>query len=78
MRTIHTPGTVSPERMLTIEAPEDIAPGEHQVVVVIDDLPTGDLAAIAQNGGARTGETDQAGTTAVTTERSRGRGSGGW
>jgi hypothetical protein len=52
MRTIHTRGTVTEDRKLTIDVPSDVAPGEHQVVVVIDDISGSDLAAIAQGGGA--------------------------
>jgi len=52
MRTIQTRGTVSEDRKLTIDVPPDVTPGEHQVVVVIDDVPGGDLAVVAQHGGA--------------------------
>jgi hypothetical protein len=52
MRTIQTRGTVTPDRKLTIELPADVEPGEHQVVVVIDDLLSRELAAVAQHGGA--------------------------
>jgi hypothetical protein len=52
MRTIQTRGTVSPEGKLTVALPPDITPGEHQVVIVIDDVPSQDLAAIAQHGGS--------------------------
>jgi len=52
MRTIQTRGTVTEDRKLTIDVPSDVAPGEHQVVVVIDDISGSDLAAIAQGGGA--------------------------
>jgi len=52
MRTIQTRGTVSPEGKLTVALPPDVAPGEHQVVIVLDDVPSQDLAAIAQHGGS--------------------------
>ena len=52
MRTIQTRGTVSPEGKLTVALPPDITPGEHQVVIVIDDVPSHDLAVIAQHGGS--------------------------
>jgi hypothetical protein len=52
VRTIQTRGTVSPEGKLTVALPPDIAPGEHQVVIVIDDVPSQELAAIAQHGGS--------------------------
>jgi hypothetical protein len=52
VRTIQTRGTVSPEGKLTVALPPDISPGEHQVVIVIDDVPSQELAAIAQHGGS--------------------------
>jgi hypothetical protein len=52
MRTIKTRATVGPERTLTVAVPPDVAPGEHQVVVIIDDVSSTDLAAIAAHGGA--------------------------
>ena len=52
MRTIETRGVVTPDQKLTVDVPADVAPGEHQVIVVIDDLPSEDLAAVAQHGGA--------------------------
>ena len=52
VRTIQTRGTVSEDRKLTIDVPPDVTPGEHQVVVVITDLPGTDLAAVAQHGGS--------------------------
>jgi hypothetical protein len=52
MRTIRTRATVSEERMLTVAMPPDITPGEHRVVVIIDDVSNADLAAIAQHGGS--------------------------
>jgi len=52
MRTIQTRATVSEDRKLTMEVPADVTPGEHQVVVVFGDLPSLDLAAVAQHGGA--------------------------
>src|SRR5829696_9023842 len=39
MRTIQTRGTVSPKGKLTVALPPDVAPGEHQVVIVLDDVP---------------------------------------
>ena len=52
MRTIQTRGTVTEDRKLTIELPSDVSPGNHQVVIVIDDEPNIDLAIIAERGGA--------------------------
>ncbi|MBI3966857.1 MAG: hypothetical protein HY329_14590 [Chloroflexi bacterium] len=40
MRTIQAVGHVTPEGTLTVPVPPDIAPGEHQVVIMIDG-PTG-------------------------------------
>ena len=37
MRTIETRGTVSPDGQLSVRVPADIPPGEHQVVVVIEE-----------------------------------------
>jgi hypothetical protein len=52
MPTIHTRATVSSERKLTIDVPPDVTPGEHRVVVIIDDVSSDERAAIAQHGGA--------------------------
>jgi hypothetical protein len=37
MKTIETTGNVSQDRMMIIRVPQDITPGEHKVVVVIDE-----------------------------------------
>ena len=52
MMTIETTGVVSNDGKLTVDVPPDVRPGEHRVVVVIDDITSNDLAAIAQHGGA--------------------------
>ena len=52
MRTIETTGVVSNDGKLTVDVPPDVRPGEHRVVIVIDDVTADDLAAIAQHGGA--------------------------
>lgn len=52
MRTIQTRGTVTEDRKLVIDVPADVEPGEHQIVVVIDDVSSRELAEIAQHGGA--------------------------
>ena len=39
MKTIETKATVTKERLLTIQVPSDIEPGEHQVVLVVDERP---------------------------------------
>jgi len=40
MRTIQTTVVVDAEHRATIQLPADIAPGEHPVVVVIDETET--------------------------------------
>ncbi|MCC7371894.1 MAG: hypothetical protein IT306_25995 [Chloroflexi bacterium] len=52
MRAIQTRGKVSEDRKLTVDLPADIQPGDHRVVVVIDESQMDDLAAVAQTGGA--------------------------
>lgn len=37
MKTIETTAKVSAERTLTARVPEDVLPGEHRVVTVIED-----------------------------------------
>lgn len=37
MRTIETTATIAADGTLTLKLPPDIAPGEHQVVLVIDE-----------------------------------------
>lgn len=39
MRTIETTAIVSADRTLTVDVPSDIPPGEHRVVLVIDEEP---------------------------------------
>jgi len=39
MRTIETTATVTPGGTLTMQIPPDIQPGEHRVVVVIEERP---------------------------------------
>lgn len=47
MRTIETRATVRPDGTLVANVPPDVAPGEHRVVLVLDDaaspLPPGGL-----------------------------------
>ena len=52
MRAIQTRATVTSDGKLTIDVPSDVAPGEHQVIVVIDEMPSQELAAVAQHGGS--------------------------
>jgi len=37
MRTIETTATVTSDGKITVQVPPDILPGEHRVVVVIDE-----------------------------------------
>ena len=37
MKTIETTGLVSPEGKVTLQLPADIPPGEHRIVVIIDE-----------------------------------------
>jgi hypothetical protein len=42
MKTIETTAMVSSDHRLTIQVPEDVSPGEHRVVLTIDEeRPTG-------------------------------------
>ncbi len=41
MRTIETTASVSPDGTLTARVPPDIAPGEHEVVLVIAERAAG-------------------------------------
>ena len=40
MRTIEATATIRPDRTLTVQVPADIAPGDHHIVVIIDEQPT--------------------------------------
>jgi hypothetical protein len=39
MRTVETTGIVNERGELSVQVPRDIQPGEHRVVVVIDEQP---------------------------------------
>jgi hypothetical protein len=39
MRTINTKATVMADGMLIMQLPPDVSPGEHQIVLVIDEQP---------------------------------------
>ena len=39
MRMIETTAMVTPDGMLTVQVPPDIQPGEHQVILQIDERP---------------------------------------
>ena len=39
MRTIETVVTVEPDGKLVLQLPPEIAPGEHRIVLVIEDQP---------------------------------------
>ena len=40
MRTIEMRAMISDEGTLTVQVPPDIAPGDHHIVVIIDEQPT--------------------------------------
>ena len=40
MRTIDTTALITDEGTLTVQVPPDIAPGDHHIVVIIDEQPT--------------------------------------
>lgn len=55
MRTIQTYAIITQDRKLTVDLPDDVTPGERQVVFVIEEAPSDDLpdlATIAQGGGS--------------------------
>jgi len=52
MRAIQIRAMVTEDRKLTIDIPSDVEPGEHQVIVVIDEPPIEELAVVAQHGGS--------------------------
>ncbi|XGV94475.1 MAG: hypothetical protein ACAF41_17175 [Leptolyngbya sp. BL-A-14] len=39
MRTIETTATITEDGQLILQVPPDLAPGQHRVVVVIDEQP---------------------------------------
>jgi hypothetical protein len=39
MHRIETKATVTPDGVLTVQLPPDVPPGEHQVVITIDERP---------------------------------------
>ncbi len=39
MITIETQGTITPDGQLSVKVPREIVPGEHRVVVVIEEKP---------------------------------------
>ncbi len=39
MKAIEATATVTPDRTLTVDLPVDLPPGQHQVVIVIDETP---------------------------------------
>ena len=40
MRMIETTAIITDEGTLTVQVPPDITPGDHHIVVIIDDQPT--------------------------------------
>lgn len=45
MKMIETVATVTENRQMTVQLPPDITPGEHQVVLVIDEKPVNEVPA---------------------------------
>jgi hypothetical protein len=41
MKTITTRAVIGPDRVLTVQLPADVAPGEHEVVVVLNGTVAG-------------------------------------
>ena len=39
MKTSTTKATIGPDRLLTVQLPADVVPGEHEVVVVLNGMP---------------------------------------
>ncbi len=39
MKTVQTTAIVSKDGKLTVQVPSDIVPGEHKIVLVIDEAP---------------------------------------
>lgn len=39
MRSIATTGTVAPDGTLTAQVPADVPPGEHRIVVMVEEEP---------------------------------------
>jgi hypothetical protein len=46
MKTITTTAVIGPDRLLTVQLPADVAPGEHEVVVVLNGVATAPVAAL--------------------------------
>ena len=40
MRMIETTAIITDEGLLTVQVPPDITPGDHHIVVIIDEQPT--------------------------------------
>ena len=40
MKTISTTAVIGPDRVLTVQLPADVTPGEHEVVVVLNGVPS--------------------------------------
>lgn len=40
MKTISTKAVIGPDRVLTVQLPADVTPGEHEVVVVLNGVAT--------------------------------------
>ena len=44
MKTIETTASVTPDGTLTARVPPEVPPGEHRVVVVIDEQPSASIS----------------------------------
>ena len=42
MKTIETTAVVTADHRLALQLPEDVTPGEHRIVLLIDELPLAD------------------------------------
>jgi hypothetical protein len=54
MRSIETIANVSPDGKLTVQLPSDVPPGNHRVLVVIDDTPMIDVTYVESSMSANT------------------------
>ncbi|MBD2043664.1 hypothetical protein [Microcoleus sp. FACHB-672] len=48
MKMIKTVATVTENRQMTVQLPPDISPGEHQVVLVIDEKSVSEVPAVKE------------------------------
>ncbi len=48
MRTIETTATITPDGTLAAKVPSDIAPGQHRIVLVLDQAKDDTVAAVSK------------------------------